>query len=325
MRLTIGLSESARTRPITSGRVTIDGVEPDITLMPAQALFNRQLAEHTYDFSELPVGTYLRTLENPDRPYLAIPVYPSRHFRLSCVFVAEHSDIHVPADLAGRRIGVPVFDMAAAVWLRGILQDYYGLDRFAPVYVIGGLEQARTSDEHPQFYPDGFTFEHRSDKSLSELLAKGEIDAVVAARAPSTWPDGGVRRLFDNPQPAELDYFRKSGIFPPMHLLALKRPIAEAHPELPGALYRAFTRAQAVARADLYDSTALDTLLPWELEGLLGTERDLGGDPWKSGFSASKATIEVLIRYLLADGLISTAFTPEDLFAGPGEAEILAT
>ncbi|MCD4533541.1 hypothetical protein LRP67_05555 [Nocardioides sp. cx-169] len=325
MKLNLGLSESARTRPLADGRVVVDGFDADVTLTGVQALFNQQTVEHTYDACEFPIATYLRTLQDPARPYLAVPVFPSRHFRLSCIFVSEHADVRTPADLAGRRIGISVFDMAAGVWLRGILHDHYGLDRFAPTYVIGGLEEARSGDEHPQVYPDGFSFESRSDASLAELLAAGEIDALMTARAPSTWPVGGVRRLFDDPRPAEQDYFRTTGIFPAMHVLAVKRPLAEAHPTLSMALYDAFVRAQALARTDLFDSTALDTLLPWQLEELLATERDLGPDLWASGVAANRPMLEQVVDYCVADGLIGTRFTVEELFAGPGAEQILAT
>jgi 4,5-dihydroxyphthalate decarboxylase len=324
VKLTIGLSGSARTRPLADGRVGIDGVEPEFTVMGVQALFNLQMTAHPFDVCEFPIVTYLRSLER-DRRYLAVPVFPSRHFRLSCIFVGAHSPAVTPSDLAAARIGVSVFDMAAAVWLRGILQDHYGLDRFAPTYVIGGLEGARVGDEHPQLYPPGFTFEHRTDAGLAQLLAAGEIDALMTARAPSTWPGDGVRRLFDEPRAAEFDYYRQTGIFPAMHVLAVKRDIAERCPGLPGALYRAFGTAQQMARDDLFDSAALDTVLPWQLEELLETERALGAGYWATGLAANRPMLERIIDYSLADGLIGTAFTPEDLFAGPGQADILTT
>lgn len=325
MRLTIGLSDSARTRPVASGAVPIDGVDAEVTLMGVQELFNHQMVHHTFDVCEFPIATYLRSLEDPRRPYLAVPVFPSRHFRLSSLYVSELSDVKVPADLAGGRIGISVFDMAAGVWLRGILHDLHGLDRHAPTYVIGGLEQPRTGDEHPQYYPPGFTFEHRTDASLAQLLAEGQIDALMTARAPSTWPDGGVRRMFDDPRAVELEYFRTTGIFPAMHVLAVKREHAEADPELPAALLRAFTTAQQHARATLLDSAALDSVLPWQLEELLATERDLGADYWATGVAANRRMLEQVTAYALADGLITTPFTVDDLFDGPGAAATLAS
>lgn len=325
MKLTLGLSASGRTRPLVDGRVQIDGVEPHITFSGVQDLFNRQLVHHTFDACEFPLVTYLRQLEDADPRYLAIPVFPSRHFRLSCVFVAESSDLHEPSQLAGRRIGVPTFDMAAAVWLRGILADHFGLDRFAPTYVIAGMEVPRAGDEHPQFYPEGFDFEFRDDASLVEMLKDGQVDAVVTARAPSSWPDGGVRRLFSDAVAAEQEYFTATRIFPAMHVLALKRSIAQEHPELPAALYRAFGRAQELAYADLVDSVALDSMLPWQLDHLIETERVMGPQFWPLGLSANRHMIDTIIDYSLADGLISTRFRADDLFAGPGQDYIATT
>jgi 4,5-dihydroxyphthalate decarboxylase len=321
LRLTIGVSDSDRTRPIASGEVPIVGVEAEVTLMGVQALFNKQLTEHTFDCCEFPIASYLRTMEHPDRPYVAIPVFPSRHFRLSCVFINTSKGIGTPADLAGKRIGVPVFDMAAAVWLRGIFQDHFGLPRTAPIYVAGGLEAARTGDEHPQSYPERFKHEHRIDKGLATLLAEGEIDALYTARAPSTWPSPSVDRLFEAPIEAELDYFTKTGIFPPMHLIAVKRTIAESNPGLLLAIFDAFAQAQKIARERLFDSAALGTMLPWQLESLIFTERRLGYDYWPIGLAKNRDMLKVINRYMVEDGLIAKAFSPEEMFPDSGILE----
>lgn len=317
LSLRIGLSDSDRTRPIANGEVAIAGVDADVTLMGVQALFNRQLTEHTFDCCEFPVTSYLRSLERPERPYVAVPVFPSRHFRFSNVFVNTSKGIRAPADLAGKRIGVPVFDMAAAVWLRGIFQDYFDLPRTSPIYVAGGLENARSGDEHPQFYPAHFKHEQRNDKSLAVLLADGEIDALYTARAPSTWPSPAVSRLFENPMQAELGYFSRTGIFPPMHLIAIKRTIAEANPGLAMAVFDAFARAQAVARERLFDSAALGTMLPWQLEHLMFTEQQLGSDYWSVGLAKNRSTLDVISRYMYEDGLTSRTFSPEEFFPQP--------
>ncbi|MBO6783330.1 MAG: hypothetical protein JJ899_08690 [Alphaproteobacteria bacterium] len=313
--LTIALSDSDRTRPIARGAVPIKGVDASVTLMGVQALFNHQLTTHEYDCCEFPIATYLRTLEQQEQPYLAIPIFPSRHFRLSDVFINTTKGIDKPSDLAGKRIGVSVFDMAAAVWLRGIFEEYYDLPRTAPIYVAGGLETLRSGDEHPQHYPDQFNCEERLDSSLSDLLAAGEIDAIYTARAPSCWPSDNVTRLFDDPIPEELSYFEKTGIYPAMHVLAIKRKIAEANPEVVPALYEAFVEGQAVARAQLFDSAALATMLPWQLEALLFAEEKLGTDYWAHGLAANRTMLETVIRYLLADELIATSYAPEDLFS----------
>lgn len=320
--LRIGVSDSDRVRPLLDRQVTIAGIEPVFEVMPVQALFNRQLTEHVFDCCELPLTTCLRTLETSARPYLAVPVFPSRHFRFSCVFVHAGSGIRTPKELAGRRVGIPVFDMAAAVWLRGIFAEHFGLDRIAPIYVSGGLEEARRGEEHPQHYPAKFRVEHVTDRSLADLIAVGDIEALYTARAPSTWPSANLERLFPDPIAAELGYFAKTGIFPPMHIVAVKRPLAERHPGLAHSVFNAFAAAQRVAQAKLADSGVLGVMLPWLLEHLHFTEQKLGHDYWPVGFSKNRTTLEVIIRYMLEDGLIKTAFVPEDLFAG---ADILAT
>lgn len=290
--------------------------------MPVQALFNKQLTTHLFDCCEFPLTSYIRTLESPEKPYVGVPIFPSRHFRLSCVFINASSGVTRPADLAGKRVGVPVFDMAAAVWLRGMFEDYYGLDRTAPIYVSGGLEEPRRGDEHPQHYPAKFRVEHVADRSLAELLAAGAIDALYTARAPGTWPSPNVRRLFNDPIAADLDYFRKTGIFPPMHVVALKRSLALRHPDLARNLFEAFAAAQRVAQAKLADSVTLAAMLPWLMEHLQFTEQQLGPDYWPVGFASNKKTLDTIIRYMRDDELITTSFAPEDLFADGG---LLAT
>lgn len=322
VELKVGVSDCDRMRPLVDGTVKIENVAASFHLMPVQELFNRQLTEHIFDCCEFPLATYLRTLEAPERRYVAVPIFPSRHFRLSCVFVNRRAGIEKPADLAGRKIGVPVFDMAAAVWLRGMFQEHYGLDRTAPIYVTGGLEHARVGDEHPQFYPDKFKME-RATPSLASMLETGEIDALYTARAPSSFkPGGAVVRLFDNPMAEDLRYFKRSGIFPPMHIVCVKRSIYEKTPDIGQWLFSAFRQAQDVARERIYDSAALSVMLPWLVEHLFETERLLGPNYWSAGFQSNRATLAKFLEYMRDDGLISTPFTPEDLFA---DKRLLAT
>lgn len=315
IELKVGVSDCDRVRPLVDGTVKVENVSASFHVMPVQELFNRQLTEHIFDCCEFPLATYLRTLDTKERPYVAVPIFPSRHFRLSCVFVNRNAGIKKPSDMAGRRVGIPVFDMAAAVWLRGIFQDHYGLDRTAPVYVTGGLEHDRVGDEHPQFYPDKFKFEFAA-RRLSQLLDEGKIDALYTARAPSTYrPGGDVVRLFDDPKSEETGYFGKTGIFPPMHMLCVKRSVFERSPDIGRHLFAAFSAAQDIARQRLLDSAALSVMLPWLVEHLAETEKTLGANYWSAGFAANRGTLAKIIEYMRDDGLIATNFTPEDLFA----------
>ena len=314
LALRFGVTDCDRMRPLSSGAVPLPGIAADWTVLPVQELFNRMLATHEFDVCEYPIATYLREREGLKR-YVALPYFTSRHFRLSCIFVNAAAGITGPADLAGRRVGVPIWDMAAAVWLRGILDEHYGLPRTAPVYVTGGLEFARAGDEHPQVYPAKYTIEAETGASLADCLADGRIDALYTARAPSSFvPGGPVKRMFEAPQAVERDFFARTGLFPQMHVLCLKAELAEAHPDLPRRLYDACVAAQARARAALYDSAALDTMLPWQLEHLLETEAVLGAGYWASGIKANRHPLEVLIRYMVEDDLLSRAPAVEELF-----------
>ena len=217
VRLTIGASDCDRLRALAEGGVTIPGVDARVTVMPLQPLFNEQLTKHTFDAVEFPIATYLRLFDRPRRDYVGIPVFPSRHFRFSCVFVNKAVGLSKPSDLIGRRVGTPVWDMAAAVWLRGIFEEHHGLPRFAPTYVDAGLNERRTGEDHPQFFPPEARVEHVGARaSLSEMLESGEIDALYTARAPDSFftaPDK-VGRLFADPMAAELDFHRRTGLFP---------------------------------------------------------------------------------------------------------------
>ncbi len=314
--LSIGLSDADRTRAIAEGTVKIEGVEARAEMLPLQPLFNIQLTTHRFDCCEFPIATWLRHFNRPSQEYVGIPVFPSRHFRFSCVFVHRRRGFTKPADLAGKRIGTMVWDMAAAQWLRGIFDEHYGLPARSPIYVSAGAEVPRTGDDHPQEYPAGYTIEHRPDATLSAMLESGEIDALYTARAPSSFFTASERvgRLFEDSMAAELAFFKRTGLHPPMHLIAVKTAIVEAHPWLPMALYKAFAEAQAVAQARLHDSATLGTMLPWAVQHMEMTERELGRDFWPTGFAKNRDTLVTLIRYMRAEGALTRDLVPEELF-----------
>ncbi len=319
LRLTIGASDCDRLRALAEGQVPIAGVAAETTVMPLQVLFNTQMATHRFDCCEFPIATWLRHFDHATQDYVGIPVFPSRHFRFSCVFVNKAKGLTRPADLAGRRVGTMVWDMAAAVWLRGIFAEFHGLPVDAPIYVTAGAEAPRAGDDHPQYYPPGVRVEQVTDRSLSQMLADGEIDALYTARAPSTYfsaPEK-VGRLFADPMAAELDYFRRSGIYPPMHLVAVKRAIVAAHPWLPRALFDAFAESQRLARLRLHDSATLAFGLPFLSQQIEETERLLGQDFWPVGFARNRHMFATLIRYMRAEGLLRRDLAPEELFPAP--------
>ncbi|MEZ5235780.1 MAG: hypothetical protein R2749_24240 [Acidimicrobiales bacterium] len=320
MLLTMAVSDVDRHRALLDGRVTIDapdGVRIEVVALPVQEMFDRLLGGHEFDISEMPIASYARMVAAGDPPYLAVPIFPSRYFRHSCVFVHKGAGLRGPADLAGRRIGVAVWDMAAAVWLRGIFRDDDGLDPRAPIYVTGGQDAPRAGEAHPQVYPDGYTLEHIGpDACLSDLLADGGIDALYTARAPRTYfshPDR-VGRLFADPMAVERDYFARTGNFPIMHTLALRSSVVAEHPALAAAVADAFERSLQLALANLHESAALPVSLPWLVHHAEQTDAQFGRDLWRNGIDANRAGLALLLGYLADEGLLARPLTVDELF-----------
>jgi 4,5-dihydroxyphthalate decarboxylase len=287
-------------------------------MLPVQEIFNRQMSSFEFDCSEVPIGTYIRLAQRPDCPLVAIPIFPSRFFRHSCVFVNTAAGIERPQDLRGKRVGVPVFDMAAALWLRGIFQDDYDLDPRSVRYLTGGLDQPRAHDAHPQIYPAGFDVKPIGGaETLSDLLARGGIDALVTAKAPDSFftAKDRVRRLFVNYREVELDYFKRTSIFPIMHTVAIRRPVYEANRWLAVSLYKAFEAAHQRALRALTDTTALTTALPWLTAEAEATAAAMGERFWPSGVEANRACLEKVVLYTAREGLIDKPMDIDGLFA----------
>lgn len=318
LTLSLALSECDRHAAFHDGTQKVEGVELRIVKLPVQEIFNRQMSSFEFDCSEVPIGTYIRLTQRADNPLVAIPVFPSRFFRHSCVFVNAAAGVARPQDLRGKRVGVPVFDMAAALWIRGTFQDDYDLDPRAVIYLTGGLDEPRAHDLHPQVYPAGFEVRPiGGDRTLSDMLAKGEIDALLTAKAPTSFataPDR-VRRLFGDCRAVELDYFKRTGIFPMMHTVAIRRTVYEANRWLAVSLYKAFEAAHQRALRALFDTTALTTALPWLTAEAEATIDAMGEKFWQNGIEPNRAALEKVVLYTAREGLIAKPVGIEGLFA----------
>jgi 4,5-dihydroxyphthalate decarboxylase len=318
LTLSLALSECDRHAAFHDGTQRVDGVELRTIKLPVQEIFNRQMSSFEFDCSEVPIGTYIRLTQRPDYPLVAIPVFPSRFFRHSCVFVNAMAGIARPQDLRGRRVGVPVFDMAAALWIRGIFQDDYDLDPRSVIYLTGGLDEPRGHDAHPQVYPAGFDVRPiGGDRTLSDMLARGEIDALLTAKAPASFVTATdrVRRLFGDYRAVELDYFKRTGIFPMMHTVAIRRPVYEANRWLAVSLYKALEAAHRRALEALFDTTALTTALPWLTAEAEATVAVMGNKFWQNGVEPNRAALEKVVLYTAREGLITKPVDIDDLFA----------
>ena len=280
--------------------------------------FFRMLRNREFDVAEMSLSSYCVSLGREKPAFVAIPVFPSRFFRHSCIFVSAKSGIREPKDLAGKRIGVPEYQMTAPVWIRGILQDEYGVDGASPEYWTGGEEEPGRDEKIRLDLPAKIRVRPIDPgKTLARMLADGELDALHTARMPSTFLSrpGAVRRLFENYVEVEKAYFRKTKIFPIMHTVVIRREVYEANRWIAQSLLKAFARAQRVVYDNLYNSAALVTMLPWQLAAVEEARRELGDDWWAYGFAPNRHVLDTFLRYHHEQGLSRRRLASEELFA----------
>jgi 4,5-dihydroxyphthalate decarboxylase len=318
LRLTLACWDYDRTRALADGSVQPDGIDLNYLSLPVEETFFRMLRNREFDVSELSLSSYTVTLGREKPPFIAIPVFPSRFFRHSCIFVSAHSGIREPKDLIGRRIGTPEYQMTAPVWIRGILEDEYGVPHTSVEYFTGGEEQPGRDEKIALDLPAAVRVRRIGPtQTLAAMLADGEIDALHTARAPSTFttrPDA-VKRLFENYAEIERDYFRRTRIFPIMHTVVIRRELYEANRWIAQALMKGFVEAQRRTYRDLEETAALKTMLPWLTAHVDETRREMGGDWWAYGLAPNRHVLDAFLRYHHQQGLSKRRLAPDELFA----------
>jgi 4,5-dihydroxyphthalate decarboxylase len=319
LALTLACWDYDRMQPLQDGRVRPEGI--DLTylplMMPEPAF--RMLHHGEFEVAEMSLSWYARTVSRDPRPFIAIPVFPSRMFRHSCVYVNAASGITEPRQLRGKRVGCPEYQMTAAVWLKGIMADHYGVQVDSVSYHTGGLEQPGRT-ESPMDLPESFSVTPiPPDRTLSQMLADGEIDALYTAHAPSTFNDGTGRvvRLFPDSKSVELDYFARTGIFPIMHVIVIRQDVYEKHRWVAQSLVKAFEQSRDIAKQGLHETTALKYMVPWLIQAAEETDEVFGGaDPFAYGLdAANRIVLDTFLRYSHEQHLSPELLAPEDLFA----------
>ena len=318
LRLTLACWEYDRTRALADGSVAPEGIDLNVLNLHVEETFFRMLRNQEFDVAEMSLSSYTVSLSRDDAPFIAIPVFPSRFFRQSCIFVSTKSDIREPKDLIGKRIATPEYQMTAPVWIRGILQDEYGINPASVEYYTGGEEEPGRDEKIRLDLPAKFKV-HRigPTQTLAQMLADGEVDAMHTARIPSTFrsrPDA-VHRLFENHVEVERDYFRRTRIFPIMHTVVLRRDVYRAHPWIAQSLTKAFTEAKRRVYENLYTTSALTTMLPWQIAQVEEVRRDMGDDWWSYGLGPNRHVLDTFLRYHHEQGLSKRRLQPEELFA----------
>ena len=316
--LTLAVASYDRVKALFNGRVEIEGVELIPLAMEAEECFHRAFKFHEFDISELSLSSHTMTTSRGEAHYVGVPAFVSRVFRHSGIYVRTDRGIMTPADLAGKKVGVPEYQITANVWIRGILQDDYGLKPSAVHWRRGGIEEPGRGERAPIQLPKNIDLQQISDdKTLSQMLESGELDGMITARAPSCFDRrvANVDRLFPDFKRAEQDYFKRTRIFPIMHLIGVRRSLVEKYPWLPVNIYNAFLAAKKIAVKELNELAQLMVNLPWVVAHYDETRAVMGEDFWPYGFNENKHTLETFTRYHHEQGLSHRKVDPAELFA----------
>lgn len=317
LKLSIAMGDYDRTRAIFDGRVKIDGVDPVCMALSPEEMFFRAFRHHAFDVSELSISSYSISVARGEPHYVAIPVFLSRAFRHTSIYVRKDRGIETPADLRGRRIGIAEYQLSANVWFRGILEDEYGVSPSDIHWVRGGMNTPGRPEKIKVTIPDGITMTEAPDgATLNAMLVDGEIDGFVGPRAPRCFDEGhpAIGRLFTDTVAEAETYFRKTHIFPIMHVLGLRRTLADAHPWLPGALLKAFTQARRLAQEALADTSATKVTMPFVEDNLARARALMGPDIWTYGLDGNRHVLETFLAYHHAQGLSPRKVAVEELF-----------
>ena len=316
LQLSIAMGDYDRTRALLDGSVQIDGVDPVFMTLSPEEMFFRAMRSGDFDISELSFSSYLVKHSKGDCPYIAVPVFLSRAFRHTSIYVRKDR-IERPEDLKGKRIGLPEYQLTAHVWARALLQDDFGVRPSDVQWVRGGIESPGRPEKIRLQLPADVRIEDAPEgTTISELLDRGEIDGFIAPRPPSAaaLANPNVGWLFDDPTAVAKDYFRRTGVFPIMHVCAVRKTLAQQHPWLPMALTKAFTQAKDAALEKLSDTSATKVTLPFVEEQLKAARETMGADFWSYGVAANRRTLETFVRHHHAQGLSARLVTIEELF-----------
>jgi len=321
LRLSFACWNYDRTRALLDGSVQPDGIDLNYLCLPVEETFFRMARHREFDVAEMSFSSYCVSLNKPERPFIALPVYPSRFFRHSCIYVNAAAGIREPKDLIGKRIASPEYQMTAPVWIRGILQDHYGVpvaNSDATPYLFGGEEEPGRIEKIKLDLPPHIRLQAIGPtQTLSQMLADGEIDALYTARAPSSFTrgDGRVRRLFENYAEIERAYWRDTGIFPIMHVIVMRREVYEANRWIAQSLTKAFYAAQQKTYDDLAETAALKSMLPWLVAHVEEARKEMGDDWWPYGLEPNRKALETFTRYHHEQGLSKRPLGLDELFA----------
>jgi 4,5-dihydroxyphthalate decarboxylase len=316
VHLTLAVTDYDHMRDLVHGIVKPDGIALTSIVLEVEEIFYRFIKHLEWDVSEMSFAKYLALTAQGDAPMVAIPVFPSRVFRHSAIYVRKDRNIAQAKDLEGKTVGIPEWAQTAGIFARGMLAETYGVDLANIQWVQAGVNHAGRVEKVELNLPKGVHYSQRADRSLSDMLRAGELDAVMSARVPDAFAagQGDIVRLFPDYRQDETRYFEQTRIFPIMHVIAIRRAVLDPYPWIAGNLLKAFEAAKAMSLARLSDLTASRIAMPWgaALAGELA--RTFGRDPFPYGIEANRPTLEAFCRFGHAQGITDRLMRPEELF-----------
>ena len=317
LQISVACIATDRTRPVLDGHVPIEGctIKP-ITGEP-EDIFGPALRDGAFDVTEMSMSSHILTTSRGDAKYVGIPIFTSRAFRHSSIFVRTDRGLKTMEDLRGRRIGLPEYQQTAALWVRGIMSDQHGVSPRDVTWVTGGLNGPGHGERIPITLPPDIRMVNLGhDDNLSAALARGDLDAIIAPRPPACFNNGSfpVDRLFPHYWAEEADYARKTGFFPIMHCLALRRELAEEHRWLCRAIYAAFKTAKDGALKELTLTNVSRVSLPWLTPSVAQAKGVMGRSFWSYGFHDNERELQAMMRYAQECGLVREEIPASSLF-----------
>jgi 4,5-dihydroxyphthalate decarboxylase len=303
--LSVAVGDYDRTRPLIDGSVGIDGVNPIFMTLGPEEIFFRAFRGAEFDVCELSLSSFTLKTAQGDSPYVAVPAFVSRAFRHTAIYVRTDR-VKKPADLKGRKVGVPEYQLTANVWARALLDDDFGVKPADIHWIRGGIEEAGRPEKLTINLPPGVRLDNAPEgATISALLENGDIDGFIAPRPPTLVEKGhpNIGWLFSDPVAAAKDYFKRTGYFPIMHVVGVRRTLAERHPWLPGAVYKAFEQAKALGVKKLSDTSATKVTLPFVEEALRDARTLMGDDYWPYGIGPNRKVLDYFLGQHHAQGL----------------------
>ncbi len=318
LQLSMSVCNYDRTAALFDGRAPIEGCDVAAVALVPEESFHRAFKYQEFDVTEVSMSSYLLTTARGDAHYVAIPAFVSRLFRHSGIYIRADRGINRPEDLKGKTIGLPEYQMTANVWVRGMLQEEYGVKPADIKWRNGGLEEAGRAERTKITLPPEINLTPiPKDRTLNDMLAKGEIDALFSARAPSCFRDGNpnVARLFPNYPEVEEAYYKKTKLFPIMHAIGIRKSIVEKHPWVAVSVYKAFLKAKAICMHEMGEIGHLHVTQPWAVHEYERLQKVMGADYWSYGAHENKHALETLMRYSFEQGLAPRKIPLEEMFA----------